>query len=140
MKYYFNIILLFTGAIAGYLISERLQPEPAHLFRERIIRDTIIKINTPEPVIIKSKPEIIYRTDSVFIASPFIVTMDTVFIKDTIRLNYYYPENDLFLSFKKRSDTLRIPSITTVRTEKEKWWLKPLVFVGGALSGYLIKR
>lgn len=138
MSKYLYLIFLIFGILFGYLMNEYFNiPDREIIYEEIVKRDTVTKYIEHNPIIIKNaKPKIIYRTDSVFITKPFLAVLDTVYIRDTIRMKYAYPENSFSLMIRNPSDTIRIPQITKIRTKKENWWIKPIVFLSGALTGY----
>jgi hypothetical protein len=102
--------------------------------------DTITLVKPVEKVVIRrAKPKIIFRRDTIIQTHPFVVSIDTAVQRDTISLQYRYPENILDLSISSVPDTFKVPKIVySFDKKKERWWEKPAIFVLGTAFGYLL--
>ncbi len=102
--------------------------------------DTIEIVKPKEKIIIrKAKPKIIYRRDTIFQTTPFVANFDTIMNKDTISINYKFPENTLDFSILSVPDTFYVPKyVYSFEKKKAEWWEKPVVFLLGATLGYIL--
>ena len=143
MKYIISMTLLLIAAIIIVLLFlPQYSAEHGH-DSVKIVRDTIIKLLPSKPVIIeKKKTKIIKLSDTVIRYHPFRSVVDTVIMRDTIHSFYEFPSGIFTLNIRRKPDTLRVSKVVVYRTkqEKEKWWEKPLMIMGGVLAGYTIGR
>lgn len=137
---YVSIIILLIIAYFIYLkksSKELINP----IITEKVIRDTVIRVETKEPIFITQvKPKLIYKYDTIYTSPPFIAEIDTVIKTDTIYMSYEFPENLFNLTIKYPLDSLILREITFTKTiQKEKeWWEIPLYIASGATLGFLI--
>lgn len=139
MKYYINLIFMIAGLILGYFLFNTHNRQIQ--YKEVLIRDTIIKEIKQKPLIIeKTVPKIIYMKDTIIKTRPFIAKIDTIIIKDTINAEYRFPEHSFSMYVNRARDTLAIPQITKIKHKKEKWWIKPVVFSAGFITGFILNN
>lgn len=109
-----------------------------------ILRDTIIREIKSDPLILeKVKTKILYKKDTIIKSKPFSAILDTVIKKDSIKIEYEFPENYLSFQLNKMMDTLVIPreiEIEIEKDEKEAWWEKPAIALGSLFIGYYISE
>lgn len=109
-------------------------PVPA----EKLIVDTVY---IPQKVvkIVKAKPSIIRRNDTVFTAPAFTAILDTIYKKDTVRIEYSFPENLISMELKTATDTMYKERIIFAPTlESNSKWYEPYLYaLGGIAAGYI---
>ena len=130
-------ISFLTGLLTGNSCSDTVR-----IVKNReIIRDTIIKeIKLPPVRIVKAKPVIKIVRDTVIETKPFIASLDTIAINDTVKMQYEFPENYFSLQVMRKPDSVRLEKLTLIEKTMENgnWWEKPAYFTGGALLGLII--
>lgn len=107
-------------------------------------RDTIYKIIQKEPIeIVRTKPKLRIVRDTVIQSPEFIVVLDTVIRRDTIRAEYEFPQNLLSLQIRQSPDSLMQERITIRAKEyidRTKWWEKPLIAIAGIVVGIVVGK
>ncbi len=140
MKEIGNIgIGVIVGLLLFYTFGNETGKEVTSL---SIIRDTIVQVVTPEPIIIeKVKTKIRYHRDTIIQTKPFIASLDTIVKHDTIKCYYAFPDNLLSLHIAQTEDTIITHQIKLTHTSiaSDPWWHEPLYILGGVISGYAIK-
>ncbi len=138
-----EVTIAFAGVIIGLLLFYIFANEPpGNQGDVRIIRDTIIEIVTPEPIILENvKTEIRYIRDTIIQTRPFVATIDTIIKRDTVRCYYTFPDNILSMHIARQQDTIITHHINFNQSSiaKRPWWQDPLIILGGIISGYAIK-
>jgi hypothetical protein len=138
-----EIIIAIASVIIGLLLFYIFANESSENQGDvRIIRDTIVEIVTPEPIIIeKAKTKIRYVRDTIIQTRPFVATIDTIIKHDTVRCFYTFPDNILSLHIARQQDTIitHHNNFTQSSIAKRPWWQDPLIILGGVVSGYAIK-
>lgn len=131
MKY---AIIVILSLLLGFGISEQY----FNKVQEIVKIDTLTVI--PEPVIVERiSPKIIYKSDTIIKTKPFTAMVDTIFKRDTIKVRYDFPENNMKIAIKMATDTVYNSHLSIVEDSKENnWWEKPTIFAGGVLLGILI--
>lgn len=137
----FLAIGLLFGAILFYLIFRSDgQRKPAVIAEKQIFRDTIVKILPQKTIKLHTKPKII-RNDT--IKPNFTFELDTLVNRDTLKISYSYPENNLFVRFAATPDTFRYEH-TQVQINPQvsdsKWKEQALYFVSGVALGILLVK
>lgn len=136
-------IILIAIPIIGFLIwlllSTREQPQR---FVEKIVIDTVEKILPPKTIYItKVKTKIQYIRDTIVCEKPFVATLDTIALGDTISAKFYFPEKELSLFVHTRADSLRMPIFFSEKIEQRgKRFEPPLLFLSGVVLGWLLFR
>jgi hypothetical protein len=113
---------------------------------DRLVRDTVVKYITPEPIeIIKTKLKIEKIRDTIIRFVPFTASLDTIVKNDTIQVKYQYPENIFSMAMNFSPDTLESYNTRLYFHEpKHKpWWELPAQIASsvgaGVVIGLLIK-
>jgi hypothetical protein len=105
---------------------------------EKIKIDTVYIDNTRQPIKLnKIKPKLIYQKDTTIITNPFKAVIDTVIKKDTIKIDYNYPENDLNLSVISEKDTLKFAQISKNDAKEISWYNFLPPFLIGIILGLI---
>jgi hypothetical protein len=144
MKYniYFGIILsLLVGGAAGYYLSDAATINAAPAAEMRIIRDTVVEVRRPDPIVLeKVKTRIIEKRDTLLLTRPFIAVVDTVFRTDTIFASFEFPENQMSFRVNSPPDSLAYLRESIIKTTRQSrpWWEAPAMVSGGALLGAII--
>jgi len=143
MKYFYSIfIALLIAALVLFLAFPELHRNNSMKRTEtNVIRDTIVRVITPEPITLAIvKTRIIRTSDTVIKFSPFKAVVDTIHKQDTIRTVFEYPSGILSLDIRRRPDTVLTEKIRIYEPQKKKepWWEKPAVILGSAAAGYLL--
>ncbi len=136
-------ITLIAIAIIGFLIWLLLpRKEQPQRFVEKIVIDTVEKILPPKTIYItKVKTKIQYIRDTIVCEKPFVATLDTIALGDTISAKFYFPEKELSLFVHTRADSLRVPIFVREKIERNgKWFEPPLLFLSGVVLGWLLFR
>jgi hypothetical protein len=132
------------GVFTIFLVYPRGEKIVKMPVREKItLRDTILKIIKPEPLVInKTRLKIIRQSDTIIQSKPFTAELDTVISRDTMKFRYEYPQNVFSFYLAKKPDTLRYQQIVVRETiEKERpWWEIPVSVGGGIIAGVLIGK
>ncbi len=133
------IIIVFVSIIAflsGYFINDN-RSKNSH----EIKIDTLFIEKPAEPIIVeKIKPKLIYSRDTIIQTQPFTAMIDTVIQRDTIRINYQFPENMLDLEIFPKPDSIEIRNIFITKEVEKKveWWQMPAGILSGVVLGFLI--
>lgn len=137
-----SILLLIFLIVVGVLWLFFLPKNKSERSVERIVVDTVEKILPPKKILItRVRNKVQYIRDTIICERPFIASLDTIAQGDTIAAKFYFPEKELSLSVRTRSDSLRIPIIVREKTKhKDKWFERPLVFLSGVALGWLLFR
>lgn len=105
--------------------------------REKIIYDTVIKEIRHNSILIKAKPEIIYKSDTVYMTKAFTARIDTVILRDTVRAEYEFPENLFTFQVLRVNDTIYIPGETIIKYQSAGWLEHLKYAAGGVAVGFL---
>ncbi len=139
MTYFFILICLIIGLM---ILKENNRTNAKYTnIIEKIVRDTVIKIEHKEPITItKVKPKVVYKYDTIIQSPPFIAELDTIIRTDTIYLRYNFPENIFSMKMYQSPDSLILREITFEKAiiKEMQWWEIPLYVAGGAGLGILI--
>lgn len=136
-------IIIVAVAIIGFLVwllfSTKEQPQQ---IVERIVIDTVEKVLPPKIIsITKVRTKIRYIRDTIIYEKPFVASLDTIALGDTISVKFHFPEKELSLFVHTRSDSLRLPILFRKKVERNgKWFERPLVFLSGVVLGWLLFR
>lgn len=133
-----EIIIALLSAVIGFMICCNLPEEDTIEYRDKIIYDTLIKTVEHKPIKIEAEPKIIIKRDTIIKIKPFTAVLDTVYIRDTIKAIYDYPENIFRLDITKQNDTIFIPAETIIKYKKMPWYYDAGLFLAGSATGYLI--
>ncbi len=136
-----NIILISLAIVISFIIGYNFNGNITYKNIQQIVVDTLFIEKQSEPIIIKEiKPKLIYRHDTVIVTPPFIAKVDTIIQRDTIRIEYFYPENLMNLSVFPKPDSLEIRNIYITKeiTKSNNWWELPAGILSGVILGYFI--
>jgi hypothetical protein len=138
------IVLIALIALALILVS-RCSPtvQPKVPAGRVIIRDTVLKIIKPDPIIInKIRTRLIRTADTIIRTNPFRAELDTILQRDTIRMFYEFPANLLSLDIRRKPDTSLTHNITLLPepSASKNWWESPAILAIGVIIGYLIAK
>ncbi len=134
-----TLLGILLGMLLFYTFSSRYESDSTEI---KITKDTIVKIITPEPIVIeKVKTKIHFIRDTIIQTRPFVASVDTIIKRDTIRCFYTFPENLLSLKINQPQDSIITHHIQLTQTsvKRNSWWHDPLLILGGIISGYVIK-
>lgn len=104
--------------------------------------DTLVKYVSLPPIKIIEHGDIIYVRDTIIETQPFVAVLDTVVKRDTLNLEYYFPENLFKIDLRfKPEETKIITKYVTINTnteieKPEPWYIKAAYGAGGVLLGY----
>lgn len=130
---YFAILALVLSAV--FII---LYPRDENIIeREVIIYDTVIKEIRHKPILIKAKPKIIYKSDTVILTKSFTARIDTVILRDTVHAKYDFPENMFTFQVLRVNDTIYIPGETIIKYQKPSWMEHLKYAAGGLAVGFM---
>ncbi|MCO5250847.1 MAG: hypothetical protein M9949_05420 [Candidatus Kapabacteria bacterium] len=137
------LFISLLSLLAGALIYHILLPEKAENVRiiKNIVRDTVFQIEYREPIIIeKAKPEILYRSDTVYVTQSFSAILDTVVHYDTVFVRYDFPEHLINLSVRHKADTNAIAEIIVENkvAESQSSWETVLIAIASVVIGFLL--
>jgi hypothetical protein len=132
------IAIAIIGCLTWLLLSRREQQR----FVERIVVDTVEKVLPPKTIYItKVRTKVQYIRDTIVCEKPFVASLDTVALGDTISAKFYFPEKELSLFVHTRADSLRVPILFREKIEqKREWFESPLLFLSGVVLGWLLFR
>jgi hypothetical protein len=130
-----DILLIIAALILAYLLFDYKMNINSV---EKIKIDTVYIDNTRQPIKLnKIKPKLIYQKDTTIITNPFKAVIDTVIKKDTIKIDYNYPENDLNLSVISEKDTLKFAQISKNDAKEISWYNFLPPFLIGIILGLI---
>ena len=146
-----NILFLTIGVVIAVCYFHSCSPKPAAT--ETIRHDTVTEI-VHFPVISGEGKSVLKYTysptkrDTVTInntqiihdtISGFTATLDTIQNKDTLHLEFTYPDAMFRYSLSRQPDSFKVVNTTTeiVRFEQVNWYEKPL-FVSSVTAGVLV--
>jgi|DewCreStandDraft_4_1066084.scaffolds.fasta_scaffold02152_7 uncharacterized membrane protein len=133
------------GIIAGIIICSGLAlfKVEKSAVETKIVFDTIFREIPSKPIILqKVKMQYEKVRDTIILTQPFIAKLDTIMDKDTVKAMYEYPENLLSLEIYKKPDSIMFQTITIYKekSKSEEWWEKPVIFITGIASGFIISN
>ena len=133
MKY---IITALISALLALLLTKEYYPN----VRITTIRDTVT-IQTEPIVLEKVKPELVYIRDTIIKTKPFVATVDTIYKRDTITVNYHFPKNEMNMAIRMATDTLQ-KDVKTIELpcDEGEWWHSPAAAAGGLIIGIIISK
>ncbi len=104
--------------------------------------DTIIKIIPQKEIkIVEAKPKIKFILDTIIQTKPFVATIDTVIVRDTLYAQFMFPDNLMSINVRRSSDSVLLPQITIEKTKYERnWYETAAAFGGGLILGLIIGK
>lgn len=136
-----TILGVFVGFALFYLIFGLGRNTKTELIVEKeIYRDTVFCVVPAKEVKIKANPRIHHPDTSL---NSFSFVLDTLISKDTLKISYSYPENNLFLRFAAMPDTFRYErTILNIKQSEKSCSLqdKLLYAVSGVAVGLIIAK
>ncbi len=133
---------VITGILIAYWISKKVtEPEIMHYSEIKTHWDTVfVEVPTQPIVLEKIKTKTVIKRDTVIQTKPFTAKIDTVVLKDTVRAQYDFPENEMSIFVRPSPDSLEIRKITILKTieKKQPWWETPVYLLGGAAFGFAL--
>jgi hypothetical protein len=134
--------MLMIVVIIAVLLFLLLNEDAANCQAESaVVRDTVVRVVPAKPIVLtKMRTKIVKLSDTVILYHPFRAVIDTVIKHDTIHSYYEFPAGVFSLEYRPKPDTMLMRNTVFYKTKvkKEKWWEKPLMFVGGMVVGYVI--
>ena len=144
-----NIItIVIVGIMLFLLWLLYLNPRKETVYVDRVSRDTLtlvhqdtLKINAKGKIVYRNINQYVVMYDSVrdTLKLSFKSEIDTILKQDTCKISYEYPMNVFSVLIKKKPDSIR--TITEVHIKEieraESWYVKPSIFLGGVLLGYV---
>lgn len=136
---YFGIFILGLICYAG--INSIFYKENNKIKNEYFGQADTIYIEKVRPELqIKTKLKIKYIDTNEIKTKAFAAELDTVVNRDTIKLTYYYPGNNLNLLLRSAKDSIPARIIFFSNERKDVWWEKPAYAISGIIIGALICR
>ncbi|HOK14576.1 MAG TPA: hypothetical protein PLU67_05300 [Candidatus Kapabacteria bacterium] len=140
-----NLFAAILGIIIGFALFYMIfgfakSSNTEFVVQREIFRDTVLLVRPPKEIKVKAKPKIQYSDT---IANGFTFSLDTLIIKDTVKITYSYPENNLFLRFAAMPDTFRYErTILNIKQTQSSCQLqdKLLYAVSGIAVGLIISK
>lgn len=140
----FIIILSLVCCFVGYLVGIIINRNSEQLvYVERMRVDTLFQILEPEPLIIdRVKLKQVFIKDTIILTKPFIATLDTIIVRDTVKVEYFFPENLMSMAIYRSNDTLKTIRITETLKENTStnWWETTLIGIATATLGYFVGK
>ncbi|MDR0926148.1 MAG: hypothetical protein LBO69_00090 [Ignavibacteria bacterium] len=138
VKYILIALLVLAVLLSLYM----LKPPKAHQTEREVDIEVVIDtgyIHIKRPAVeFRSQGRIMYTKLVDSVEQPeFVSQFDTVVYTDTIHLEYAYPLNLWTLQMHSAMDSVQYTQVV-IRQQKEKWWVKPTIVVGGVLVGILV--
>lgn len=144
------MLLLLMGLVGGYL-GWTLKPCPCNeaVTATTVLRiDTVTKVIEHEPIYVKAPAVVRYerdtitQTDTIIQTRPFVASLDTIIKRDTLGVEYRFPQHSFAVAFRRAADSVRIETktITLTRQEHRPWWIDALTHVGAGAVGFVIGR
>lgn len=136
-----TVLIIIVSIIIGFLSGKSCSND-IKVVKDRVVfRDTIIKeIKLPPLKIVKTKSVIKILRDTFIVTKPFVASLDTIAINDTVKMQYEFPENNFSLHVMRKPDSVKFEKLTVIESAIQEglWWEKPAYFTGGALLGIII--
>lgn len=144
------LMLLLLSSLLGGFIGWQIKPcpcpETAEATAVRI--DTVTKVIEHEPILVKAPAIVRYvrdtitQTDTLIQTRPFVARLDTVVKRDTLGVEYRFPQHTFAVAFRRAADSVRFETktITLTRQEHRPWWIDALTHVGAGALGYAVGR
>lgn len=133
------IVILIVGLFLWLFLPGKEMPQRVV---ERIVIDTVEKVLPPKIIsITKTRTKVQYIRDTIVCEKPFVASLDTTALGDTISAKFYFPEKEISLFVHTRPDSLRLPVLFREKLERNgKWFERPLVFLSGVVLGWILFR
>lgn len=131
--------------ISIILILAACCPRPTIIRNETTKADSTLITISRDSLKLITQPRLEYRTDTVFITSPFSAIVDTVVLKDTIKIKYRFPENELTADIRRSPDSVYKVTVTKHVTDtvyvggasEYAWWELLLLSIALVVIGYV---
>lgn len=136
-----NLLVLVIIVLLAWILASKLSRK--NVERLEIVRiDTVEIVKPKERIIVKrAKPKIIYLRDTIVESKPYVAVLDTIVQKDSIQVNYFFPENQMDLKILPSSDTIRVPKIIYSKEQKKNAWMDYVVpTIVGIAFGYILGK
>lgn len=141
------LTILVIAVIAFLIIDKKLNPitEKTTIKEVAVVKyDTVYSVERYEPTIINKATATftITKKDTVIKTAPFIATLDTIVMRDTIKVDYSFPQNYFNLKYLRHLDSIRVINKETIKFEIVKverpLWLDIVSHSGAGAVGGLI--
>lgn len=136
------------GAIVGWLLKPCPCEGSASIGQStlEVKIDTVEQVITHPPIYVKSKGVVLIDTveqhDTVIQTHPFVASLDTVVVQDTLNVEYRYPLNTFSVMLRQAPDSIQVEfktlTLTNTVYEHRPWWIDALTHVGAATLGYAV--
>ena len=142
------LMALLMACLLGGILGWALKPCPCDASPvAAVVRiDTVTKVIEHEPLHVTAPAVVRYVRDTVTLSDtiiqtrPFIARLDTVVRRDTLGVEYRFPQHTFSVLLRQAPDSIRYETrtITLTNYERRAWWLDALTHVGAASLGYAI--
>lgn len=138
--------------VAGMIFGERYASGSKQVIKDtelKIVTDTLTHIIERRPVYITGKARVeyvydtLYSKDTVFQTKAFVAKLDTAISKDTVGIQYAFPQQTFSVVLRRAADSIRYETKTVyvTNTVRERPWLE---YIGaaaiGMAAGYTMSR
>jgi hypothetical protein len=142
------LMALLMSCLIGGILGWVLKPCPCDQkpVAAEIRIDTVTKVIEHEPLLVTAPAVVrfvrdtITHTDTIIQTRPFVARLDTVVRRDTLGVEYRFPQHTFAVLLRQAPDSIRYETRTLTLTsyERRAWWLDALTHVGAASLGYAI--
>ena len=150
------ITAFFTTAViffvTGFIIGERYASKGygnTYITDTRVVKDTVTKIVERQPIYISTAAKVEYvrdtilHKDTIYQTKAFIAKLDTAVAKDTLSVQYAFPQHTFSVALRRAADSIQYETKTVyvpVPSDKKPW----LEYLGAAAvgfgAGYIVAR
>ena len=113
----------------------RWYPEYIHDTTNYFIKDSMLfaKVFEEKNVYWDSIP--VTETYQYILSKPFVSSLDTICQKDTVKIDYEFPENLLSVLYKPHADSIYVKTINNYIVEEKNWYIGAGLHFGAGFGG-----
>lgn len=146
------VLVAIMSFLTGLLLADKFWSGKVKMIRDtqiEVVTDTLTHIIERQPVYITGKATVtyvvdtLYQKDTVYQTKAFVAKLDTAIAKDTVNVQYAFPQQTFSVVLRRAADSIRYETRTVYiqNTSVERPWLE---YMGAAAiglgAGYLIGR
>ena len=131
-------VLFVIGGVVGWVMRGDTSS---------VVTNTTVKVDTLNhviervPTVIVNAPaqvDTVRVHDTLYSTPAFVAKLDTVVLRDTVQVQYAFPQHTFSVAIRSNPDTVRVPQLTVTNYERRAWWIDALTHIGAGAIGYAI--
>lgn len=139
-----SLVMFAVGLFVGSKFNGR---DVIATERVNVRVDTLTHIIEHQPTYIvnaRARVDTVRTIDTLIVTPPFVARLDTVVVRDTIRVDYAFPQHTFNVALRRAADSIRVEwrtvTITEITHERRPWLMDALTHFGAGAIGYAAGR